>query len=91
MCSAVLKPSSDGLFFAAVFFFCNRIQSCQLLQQSTGIRAACITYFVMRPFAFLPTLHNTRFNQNLHVVGKSRLPQVQLFQQNTGTFFSAAQ
>ena len=69
MRSTMLKPSSDGLISTAVYFFCNRVWCCQLLEQNTRIRTAFFTYFVVSPFAFLTALNHARLNQNLHVVG----------------------
>lgn len=88
---ALKKPSERWLLlFAANILFRNRIRRCQFLQQSSGRGAAFFADFIMRPLTFLPTLHNARLNQNLHVIRKPRLSQVQLFQQYAGAFFAAA-
>lgn len=69
----------------------QKFQSRQLAEHSHCAGTALFADAVMRPFALLGALHNAGFNENFHMIGKCRLRNAQLFNQNAGAFFTAAQ
>ena len=63
-------------------------RSRQILEQTDRVGASFFADFIVGPFSFLPAIHDSRFDQNLHVIRQARLPQFQLLQQNTGSLLA---
>jgi hypothetical protein len=63
----------------------------QFLKNFLRVLSALFTNSIMRPLAGLPAFHDTRFHEYFHVIGKRRLPHLQLADEHAGTFLPLPQ
>jgi hypothetical protein len=68
-----------------------RVRRRQPQQQRGGVPAAVAGEAVVGPLPLLPRLDQAGFAENLHVIGKTGLADVELLQQHAGALFAAAQ
>ena len=80
-------PSSTATGFRVI-----RATGCDVFREDIRRPASCVSgYIVVGPLTLLAGLHDPRFDKDLHVVGKSRLTDVQKLQQLTGALLTGAE